>query len=282
MLDSIRTHRKLGQDMCNSPRHLFIYGDSGVGKSMMLKKYKNKYPTFMDIDSEGTEYDIVPVVYMEIPEPYTHVEFYSTLIESLGAVIPTGNSRIGDLKRRAFSLMKQQRVEMVIIDEIGYIKEQRYFKEMEAMNTIKHLANIANVSVVIVGTPETASLHKMNFQFFRRYPPLQITHFASCDEGFCDLLNEIETQISPPEKLGLGDLETGFPQLLHVLSKGFVGLLTPIITEAYSLLGVFESDFEDITKARLTVKILKEAYYNTLGTDLTHDEFMKILSKDQL
>jgi ABC-type dipeptide/oligopeptide/nickel transport system ATPase component len=43
MFDSIRAHRKLGGNI-NSPRHMFIVGDSGVGKSQMAKKYVDLYP----------------------------------------------------------------------------------------------------------------------------------------------------------------------------------------------------------------------------------------------
>lgn len=241
IIDSRRNHRKIGQGN-NSPMHLFIIGDSGVGKTQMAWHYIEKNPGYIWADDKGTEIDIKPVVYVELPNPFTIGEFYQSIVKELGAPSLSGRPTIGDIKRQTFTLLEKQKVEMLIFDEMDHILSSKVGYKA-AMDAIKHVANQSNVSIICTGTPASDKLRKLDFQIFRRFPVARLERFANCDQDFCNLLIEIEEQISPPRKLNLGDMESGLPLLMHKWSKGIVGLLTPIIQEAYARLGVFDDDF---------------------------------------
>ncbi len=278
--DSIRIHRKLGNGK-NSPRNVFIIGGSGTGKTLLTRGYAEMHPGYTSIDSEGNEYDIMPVVYMELPNPFTLQEFYQTIIDALGAPRLPGKQTTGDLKKQAFKLIKDQGVEMLIMDEMNHILTSRHVKQEEAMDAIKYLGNVTKISLVCVGTPAAGKLRTLNNQYFRRYIPIFLNRFEKCNQEFCNFLNEIEQQIVPPNSLYLGDPYQGLPELLHELSRGLVGLLTPIIQEAYSLLGLFDEDISNLRDVNLTVDILMQAYDNIIG-DLDQSELNKVLlSQDQ-
>lgn len=185
MLDSMRFNRTLEEDD-DTPRNLFLSGPSGVGKTKCMKKYAKKFPGYIETDEDGTEYDIVPVAYMELPNPFTIEEFYQSIFGALGAERTAGQPKVGDVKTRAFELIKKQKVEMLILDEMDYVQTSRAVTPKEAMQTFKHVSNQCNISLVFVGGPETEELVEISFQYFRRFPKIPLEHFTECDEEFCN------------------------------------------------------------------------------------------------
>jgi hypothetical protein len=276
MLDSLRPNRGLG-DYDYTPRHLLITGDSGVGKSRLVKKYAEANPGHTQVDEEGTEYEIKPVVFAEMPEPFTRAEFYQTIIRALGAPQIPG-VRIGDVKRQAFTLIQQQQVEMLIFDEVNYILGSRFVKNEEAMEAIKHVSNIGNVCVVLVGTPESKALAEINFQYFRRFPKVELRRFNYCDEGFCQFLTEIEQFIAPPKPIRIGDQTLIIPQVLHRMSQGILGVLTPILQQTYQKI-LQRHEPEAMGDIKLFLDVLKEVQAMILGDD--EKGFMKQLQKSE-
>lgn len=278
-LDSIRFHRSKKQ---SAPRHLFIVGQSGVGKSEMLKKYVERFPGYIHIDEEGTEYDIKPVLFMELPNPFTLLEFYQTIIKALGAPHTIGVPRIGDVKRRVFTLLKQQKVEMLILDEMSYIKNTKYVNSSDSMEALKHVSNEAGISIVCVGTPDTEELQKSSFQYYRRFSLRKLHRFESCNEEFCHFLKAVEEQIDPPTPIGLGRTEIGYPQLLHLWTKGIVERVHTLLIEAYKIQGVLDEGFNDLSKAQLSIDTLIKAKQITFGDDMDDVEFEKMLNKEDM
>lgn len=276
-LDSIRRHNKF-QGGGNSPRHRFVIGLSGVGKTQMMKRYSEleRNKGYVLTDEEGTEYDIRPVLYVNLPDPFTIMELYQSIVHSLGAPQMSGRPSIGEVKRQVFTLLESQRVEMLILDEMDFILKSRFVSNEEAMSAIKHITNHGKVSVVCVGTPDIEDLRKLDSQHFRRYPPTRLERFKECDKDFMDLLKSIEEQLSPPDKIGLTSEGSIFPKLLHRASYGLVGYLTPIIQETYDLLGVFNPDFDESLANLDFSSKLEEAYSNIVG-DVSEDEMKKMI-----
>ena len=251
-------------------RHLFITGPSNVGKTKLAENYIKRFPQYTITEEDGTEIDIKPVIYMETPHPFTLLEFYHELIHALGSPRLGGVPKINDLKVRAYKLIERQKVKMVIIDEINNIKTSAV-NQSAAMDTIKHMANKTNVTLVLMGTPEAKELRNLDEQYKSRYRPRSIDRFTECDEEFCMYLNQIEEQLKFPKKIGLGDLKTGLPQLLHYQSKGKVGYLIPIIQEAFDLLGIFQESFNDFNNVKLTPYVL-DAAYKIIQGDIIDDK----------
>lgn len=273
IFDSMRAHQKIG-DKKRYPRHLFLIGHSGTGKSHLINKYAEANPSYVEVDKDGTEIDIRPVVVMEIPNPFTVMEFYQSLVRALGAPALMGRKTIGDVKRQAFTLIQKQKVEMIILDEMNYIVKGRSIRGDEAMEHIKHVANTGQVSLVCVGTPVIDSLRTLDFQYLRRYPVMKLERYKECDQSFIEFLVQLEGQLNPPKTIGLSDLDTYIPQLLHEWSRGVIGLVIQILIEAYRLAGLFDDRTDQCPE--LKIEHLEEAKRNIYG-DLSEKELETLL-----
>lgn len=279
VLDSIRTQNKYKEGTTNyGKRHISVIGPSGVGKSQGLLKYEELNKGITEISADkSTEVDTMPVVYVELPDPFTIKELYQHISHALGFPELPQRISIGDAQRQAFHLLREQKVEVLILDELDYILSSNVTYKA-AMNAIKKIANKANITLVLAGTPEAEELLKINFQNYRRYPKMYINRFEKCDEEWCRLLEKMEESLALQYSIGLGDPQTKLPQILHSMSFGLLGILTPILQEMYSLLGVFDGVDKEVTFTSDTLEVLKRAYQNING-DLPRDEFTSMLAK---
>ena len=55
------------------------------------------------------------------------------------------------------------------------------------MDAIKHIGNVAKVSLVCIGTPPVDNLRKLNFQYFRRFPKIELERFNKIDDELKDV-----------------------------------------------------------------------------------------------
>lgn len=245
------------------PRHLILMGLSGVGKSQIGKRYVKRNPGYT-LETDDEKIDIKPVIYVELPFPFTQLHFYTAILKALGTDNFRRDERINHVKNRVLWLLKKQKTEMIIFDEMNFIMRTKRFDDQEAMEMLKDLTNKCQLCIVCMGTPKIEVLRNMEDEYIRRFGKDMIQRFEECDDNFCNLLSDIEQTIQPPEEIGLGDVSTGYPQLLHFYSQGRIGYLHAILKEAYRLLGVF-GDCEDLHKLVLTVDILRQAKFNLFG-----------------
>jgi hypothetical protein len=289
MLDSTRRHRNLAMlnvdgsqrksKMIKKHRHILLYGKSGTGKSELAMKYvmsESPVETYYDKEIDA-DVDIVKVAYMETPENFGRVEFYQCIAEALGAPRLPGRPDVGEVRDRAIKLLKRQKTEMLILDEIDYLITSNAIGLRPAMEAIKYVTNNAGVSLVCIGSPIAKKLRELDLQYFRRFTPVELYRFESCNEEFCQFLRELEEQMKPIKPSGLGDENSFYPELLYGISKGLVGILTPIIVEAYIQLGIFKEDFKDFDGVKLTVDSIEKAYKIIVG-DSSEDQLEKFLA----
>ncbi|WP_312118333.1 TniB family NTP-binding protein [Brevibacillus reuszeri] len=270
MFDSKRVMNQAKKSK-KSYNHYFMMGPSGVGKTVLSEAYRDRNKEYVLVDDEGTEFDIKPVVYLELPHPFTIQEFYHKIVKALGAPRLPGRPLIGEVKTQAFHLLESQRVEMLILDEIDFILSSKNVSNEEAMDTIKHVGNDANITLVCVGTHRANELRKLDQQYQKRFSPIRLETFKECDDKFLQFLSLIEEQLAPPNPIGLSDSTTSLPEALFQYSFGRPGYLVQSLQEAYRILGVYEPDFNDFSQIDLTGAILKRAFRNVLG-DITDDE----------
>jgi hypothetical protein len=243
------------------PRHLFFIGLSGVGKSQIGRRYASGNPSYLKtIGKEQVK--IAPVLYVKLPYPFTQYQFYTEILVQLGTHNLRRDLRINEIKERALFLLRKQQTEMIIFDEMNFILRSKRFDNQEAMEMFKDLTYKTHVCMVCMGTPQILKLRNMEDEYIGRFGVEQMNRFESCDSSFCSLLEQIEKEIKPPKKIGLGDLETGYPQLLHYYCQGRVRYLHLIIKEAYRLMGLFDGDIQDVNNLVFNVDNIREAKYN--------------------
>lgn len=127
---------------------LLLYGDTGMGKTKIVRKFLRDHPASFD---RGTGVTTMPVVAMQMPAEPVERDIYGELLAALGAPGPTDGAthRLKEVCRR---LLRSMNVRMLIIDEIhamlaGSFRQQRVF-----LNAIRFLANDLRIPLVCVGT----------------------------------------------------------------------------------------------------------------------------------
>ncbi|KRE48406.1 TniB family NTP-binding protein [Paenibacillus sp. Soil724D2] len=278
-LDKNRGNKRAGVLSDDSPIHLFIEGKSGAGKSMTLKKYVKKNKGWTVVDEEETETDIKPVIYMTLPVPFTYKGFYNNILKAMG--MPARNADVDRIKTQAFEMMKELKVEMLIIDELDYLLASTFVQRKAVMENIKDIANSADVCLVCVGTLAIEELRTLNTQHIRRYPKTVLKHFEKCDDSFREFIKNIEVELSPPP--GLLDWskdENIFSELIYELTGGLVGWIKPILREAFDIIGVMEEDFNDFNiLKKLDGTVIAEAQKNIIG-EFADNDMAKILADE--
>jgi len=129
---------------------LLIHGRTGMGKTMILKKFHRDHPRIAD-PRVGTIQ--VPVVLMQLPPEPNEVPFYEELLGAMGLPL------VGEVSRTRACRMAREALKIIgarilIIDEIhallvGGDRQQRIF-----LNVIRLLANDLEMPLVCAGTPE--------------------------------------------------------------------------------------------------------------------------------
>jgi hypothetical protein len=129
---------------------LLVHGRTGMGKTMILKKFCRDHPRIVDPRLGLAQ---TPVVLMQLPPEPVEVPFYEELLGALGLPLVGEVSRIR-ARRMARDALKIIGARILIIDEIhallvGGERQQRVF-----LNVIRLLANELEMPLVCAGTPE--------------------------------------------------------------------------------------------------------------------------------
>lgn len=129
---------------------LLVHGRTGMGKTMILRKFGRDHPRTVD-PRLGVARS--PVVLMQLPPEPAEVPFYEELLGALGLPLVGDVSRIR-ARRMARDALRIIGARLLVIDEIhallvGGDRQQRVF-----LNVIRLLANELEMPLVCAGTPE--------------------------------------------------------------------------------------------------------------------------------
>ena len=136
-----------------------ITGESGSGKSELVKRYAAKYPR-----RELEEYTHIPVLYVQLSSPQTAKAFTQQVLAALGD--PQGGRGI-KTKEEGFSLIKKYcrecGVELIILDEVQTVIQNRSLGVIANITAwFKDLMNHSKVPVALVGMPWCLGVVKEN------------------------------------------------------------------------------------------------------------------------
>ncbi|MOA15208.1 hypothetical protein D3C78_1353560 [compost metagenome] len=98
---------------------------------------------------------------------------YQKISYALGLPELLKRMSIEEAQRQVIYLLTTHKVEVLILDELDYILTSNV-QQKAAMNAIKMIANKANITLVLMGTPEVEPLF---------------------DEEWCNLFKAIEEQL---------------------------------------------------------------------------------------
>jgi hypothetical protein len=92
---------------------MLLYGDSGMGKTMILEKMERQHPSSYE---ERRGITLRPVVSVQMPPSPDERRFYTRMLEVLGAPYSI-RDQIGALEGRALDLLKKIGTKLLFIDD---------------------------------------------------------------------------------------------------------------------------------------------------------------------
>ncbi|WP_199229711.1 TniB family NTP-binding protein [Azospirillum sp. TSO22-1] len=129
---------------------LLLYGDTGMGKTMIIRRFTRAHmPNFEHASGLTT----MPVVAFQMPPEPDEADFYGELFTALGAPQRVSSrppaKQIRDLCRQ---LLRTMGTRLLIIDEVHAMLAGTYRQQRIFLNTIRFLANDLRIPLVCAGT----------------------------------------------------------------------------------------------------------------------------------
>ncbi len=154
---------------------LLVHGRTGMGKTMILKKFCREHPRVVDRRLGVAQ---TPVVMMQLPPEPAEVQFYEELLGALGIPLTGEVSRIR-ARRMARDAMRIIGARVLVIDEIhallvGGERQQRVF-----LNVVRLLANELEMPLVCAGTPEARRALLMDGGLADRFESVELPRWTN-------------------------------------------------------------------------------------------------------
>jgi len=159
LINETRTMRRPGkQALCS-----LLFGESGTGKSTILRKYDAQEP----LRDDGTK----ATLYVETPSPFSQMAFVDAFLRALGLPV-IGRQKLDVVVGRIVDGAREQGKDLVLLDEISHVVDHRKRDGVIAYwitDFIKaNLLDAANLAVVMSGIPVARRLMQMNTQLATR------------------------------------------------------------------------------------------------------------------
>ena len=225
-LDGLRLSKQCGR----------IVAPPRAGKSVTCDVYRllNKP------QKRGGKKDIVPVLYMQVPGDCSSGELLVLILESLKYESTTG--KLTDIRRRVQRLLKESKVEMLIIDEANFLK-------LNTFSEIARIYDLLRISIVLVGTDGLDNLIKKEPYIHDRFIECYRLPLVS-EKRFSELVKIWEEEVLRlPLPSNLTRNETLLP--LYQKTSGKIGLVDRVLRRASILAlrkGLKKIDKETLTE----------------------------------
>jgi replication-associated recombination protein RarA len=169
--------RRFHYPTCARMPCMLLYGDSGMGKSMILEKMERQHPSSYDERKGITKR---PIVIVQMPSSPDERRFYTRILEVLGAPYSV-RDQIGALEGRVIHLLKQLGTQLLFIDEVHHLLAGSHREQRRALNLLKFLTNELKIVIVAVGTSDAFHALQTDVQVASRFEPLLIPRWTETD-----------------------------------------------------------------------------------------------------
>lgn len=162
---------------------LAIYGDSGMGKTMIVEKFRREHPPLFDVEA-GVER--TRVLTLQMAGKPGERRLYAQILTALGA---PQNPRAGvvDLEQVALRLMRAVDVQILVLDEVHNILAGTFREQRIVLNTLRYLSNELRISLVCFGVTEAREAISGDVQLARRLEEYTLPRWHA-EEGFEQLV----------------------------------------------------------------------------------------------
>lgn len=149
---------------------LLVYGDSGMGKTMLLEKFKRAHRPYFE-PQRGVQR--IEVLSVQMPPVPSQARFYGQILHALGAPFRPGD-RIFAVETVALGLLRAIRPQMIVVDEVHHLLAGSAREQRASLNLLKYLANELQCSVVALGTQDARIAMQSDLQISSRFRPLEL------------------------------------------------------------------------------------------------------------
>lgn len=218
---------------------LAIYGDSGMGKTMIMKRFRDQHPPSFSALTGKLK---TPVLAMEMTSRPGERRFYAELLTLLGAP-QRPRADIAQMEQAAMRIMEAIGVQVLVIDEVHNILAGTYREQRIVLNPLRFLSNRLQISLVCFGVNDAREAIGGDVQLARRFEQFTLSRWAANDQ-FEILIALIlrNTPLRQPSVLTAKSLRRMF-QISEGITANLFHILNTLAIEA------IESGQERITDA---------------------------------
>lgn len=164
-----------------------IYGDSGMGKTMLMERFCADHPACFDPEA-GVER--TPVLALQMAGKPGERRLYVQLLAALGLPPPGSRASVVDLEQSTLRLMRAIGVQVLVIDEVHNILAGSQREQRVVLNTLRYLSNELKLSLVCFGVAEAREAISGDVQLARRFDEFSLRRW-SADAEFEALVGSI-------------------------------------------------------------------------------------------
>ncbi|HGF4932741.1 TPA: TniB family NTP-binding protein [Vibrio parahaemolyticus] len=231
-------------DMDSDPTCMMVYGDTGVGKTAIIKKYLKKNEG--DSDSEG---DTIPVLHIELPDNAKPVDAARELLLQMGDPLALYDTDLARLTNKIVKLVPILGVRLIIIDEFQHLVDDSTNKILTHVgNWLKGILNKTKCPIILFGMPYSKVVLRANSQLHGRFAiqfHLRPFSYQNGEGVFKIFLQHLDEALPFEKQIGLA--KEGLQKKLYAFSQGNMRSLRDLIYQAS--IEAIDNDHESITDA---------------------------------
>jgi Cdc6-like AAA superfamily ATPase len=217
---------RLAHPVCSRMPCLLVYGDSGIGKTMVIEKFTRQNAARTYDAHNGVQKRAILTVQMP-PSPDER-RFYAKILESLHAPF-SPSARLVALETIALRLLRKIELKMLVIDEVHQMLAGTYREQRRALNLLKSLTNELLIPVVAVGTEDALHALQTDPQVASRFDPIRLARWTE-SEAFRNFLVAFGKLLPLRKASPFGDRD--MIRLVLARSDGITARVTRLITRA--------------------------------------------------
>ncbi|WP_428151172.1 TniB family NTP-binding protein [Caulobacter sp.] len=196
--------------------HILIVGDSGMGKSKLVKRFAALHGCPEDGSASAAR---IPVLYVSFAITASPKGFLGRILERLNAPY-SSNASSEVLYPLVLRLLRRIGLKMLIVDEVHHVFSGAKDRRLEALAVLKLLGNDLGITIVACGIDTALRAIQIDPQMVRRFDPIPLNRWTVNDQS-AGFLNSLEAHLP----------------LAHASNLSEERILTWILTEAEGLTG---------------------------------------------
>lgn len=170
---------------------MLIYGESNIGKSMIIEKFLRAHPACgFNSDSGLLKVEVLAV---EMPPAPQERRLYGQILMALNAPYRSSD-RLAAVEFTALALLHKIAPRMLIVDEVHNLLSGSAREQRASLNLLKFLSNQLKCSVVVLGTRDALAAIQTDAQIASRFPDFEIPRWQE-NEEFRGFLAGFERQL---------------------------------------------------------------------------------------